>query len=191
MWTRRGPARWPLSAKHQHLLKGIDRADSVSVSGHKWLFQPKESAMVLFSDTEASHRAVSFGGSYLAVPNVGVLGSHGSHAAVGLTATALAWGKEGIASRVDRCMDLADELAEYIRDDPRFELRHEPSTGVVLWRPTAQEADDVLERLAGDAISKATLDGEVWFRSVAANPMADPKKVMTRVRSAMGAEIAQ
>ena len=42
-----GPLR--LSDTHRHLLDGIEHADSVAVSAHKWLFQPKESAMVIES----------------------------------------------------------------------------------------------------------------------------------------------
>jgi L-2,4-diaminobutyrate decarboxylase len=49
-----------------------------AVSAHKWLFQPKESALVLFRHVEKAHAAISFGGAYLAVPNIGVLGSHGA-----------------------------------------------------------------------------------------------------------------
>jgi len=83
-----GPLRF--SEHHAPLLAGIECADSVSVSAHKWLWQPKESAMVLFADTGSAHQALSFGGSYLAVPNVGLLGSHGQ-AALPLAATLLAW----------------------------------------------------------------------------------------------------
>ena len=58
-------------------LEGIARADSVAVSSHKWLFQPKESALVLFRDSEKATEAISFGCAYLTEPNVGLLGSHG------------------------------------------------------------------------------------------------------------------
>lgn len=41
----------------------------------------KESAFVLFADHEAARKPIGIDGAYLAVPNVGVLGSHGSIAA--------------------------------------------------------------------------------------------------------------
>jgi len=87
-----GPLR--LSARHGDRLAGLERADSVAVSAHKWLFQPKESAFVLFRDVASAHAAVSFGGAYLATPNIGVLGSHGA-AATPLLATLLACGGTG------------------------------------------------------------------------------------------------
>ncbi len=88
-----GPLR--LSARHGDRLAGLERADSVAVSAHKWLFQPKESAFVLFRDVASAHAAVSFGGgAYLATPNIGVLGSHGAAATL-LLATLLACGGTG------------------------------------------------------------------------------------------------
>ena len=67
-----GPLR--LSDRYRHLLDGIEKADSVAISAHKWLFQPKESAFVLFADHESAHKTISVEGAYLSVPNIGVLG---------------------------------------------------------------------------------------------------------------------
>ncbi|NIS37550.1 MAG: aspartate aminotransferase family protein, partial [Actinobacteria bacterium] len=93
-----GPLR--LSRHHRHVLEGVEHADSVAVSAHKWLYQPKESALVLFADETAAHDVMTFGGGYLAVPNVGMLGSHGA-AAISLAATLLAWGRQGMEARID------------------------------------------------------------------------------------------
>ena len=83
----RGRAAW--THVDAAALDGIEGADSVADSAHKWLFQPKESALVLFHDAEEAHGAISFGGAYLAAPNVGLLSSHGA-VAVPLLATLLA-----------------------------------------------------------------------------------------------------
>ncbi len=72
-----GPLRL---SSHARLLDGIDTADSVAVSAHKWLYQPKDSALVLFREPQAAQEVLSFGGSYLAAPNVGLLGSSGDRA---------------------------------------------------------------------------------------------------------------
>jgi L-2,4-diaminobutyrate decarboxylase len=176
-----GPLRL---TRHAALLDGIERADSVSFSAHKWLFQPKESGVVLFKDAERAHAALSFGGGYLAVPNVGLLGSHGA-TALPLAATILAWGREGIAARVERCMELAGALAERIRDEPTLELFAPPTTGVVLWRPLHADVRETRTRMRGAFVSLADVKGETWLRSVAANPHADPGRVVDSVLAAV------
>ncbi len=174
-----GPLR--LSERHARVLDGIELADSVAISAHKWLFQPKESALVLFADAAAAHDAISFGGGYLAAPNVGVLGSHGA-AALPLAATLLAWGREGTAARIDRCMEIARRLAELVQADAQLERFSGPETGVVVWRPTnAGDLGELRERMEHGFVSLTTTGGERWLRSVSANPMAEPELVVTEV----------
>jgi L-2,4-diaminobutyrate decarboxylase len=155
----------------------------VSLSAHKWLFQPKESAAILFADAQRAHAALSFGGGYLAVPSVGVLGSHGS-AALPLAATVLSWGAEGVSARIDRCMQLADDLAALVEADPSLELRARPQTGVVLWRTVHGDPLRIKSRLRDAFVSVVELSGRRWLRSVAANPLADPELVVRSVRAA-------
>jgi L-2,4-diaminobutyrate decarboxylase len=169
-----GPLR--LSETHRHLLDGIEAADSVAVSAHKWLFQPKESAFVFFADTDPAHRSISLDGAYLTVPNIGILGSHGATAAP-LATTVMAYGLDGIASWIDKTMGLADRLHQLVVAHPSLEARTAPQSGVVNWRRidrTIPVTDDVL-------VSTTVIDGETWLRSVAANPMADPDLIVETV----------
>jgi L-2,4-diaminobutyrate decarboxylase len=176
-----GPLRF---TRHAALLDGIERADSVSFSAHKWLFQPKESGVILFKDAERAHAALSFGGGYLAVPNIGLLGSHGA-TALPLAATMLAWGREGIAARIERCMELAGALAARVRSEPALELFAPPTTGVVLWRPRHADAREIRARMRGAFVSLTDVRGETWLRSVAANPHADPGRVVDSALAAV------
>jgi len=176
-----GPLRL---SSHAAVLDGIDMADSVAVSAHKWLYQPKESALVLFAETEAAHRVLGFGGSYLAAPNVGLLGSRGN-AALPLAATLLAWGREGVAARIDADLALAGRLAEQVNAEPRLELWRHPVTGVVNWRPLGHDVDQVRTCLRDAWVSTASIEGRPWFRSVAANPRADPLQVVRAVLDAL------
>ncbi len=165
-----------LSDAHRHLLDGIEEADSVAVSAHKWLFQPKESAFVFFADTEPANRSISLDGAYLAVPNIGVLGSHGACAAP-LAGTVLAYGLDGIASWIDQTMVLADRLHRLVNLHPGLEARTAPQSGVVNWRRLDRKlptSDEVF-------VSTAVIEGETWLRSVAANPMADPDLVVSAI----------
>ncbi len=179
-----GPLR--LTDRHRALLDGIESADSVAVSAHKWLFQPKESALVMFADADRAHAALSYGSGYLARPNVGLLGSHGAAAAVGLAATLLAWGRQGVAARIDAEMVRARQLAELVAGNDAFTLWGAPSAGIVVWRPTHDDPRAVRDRMRNAFVSLTEIDGEQWFRSVAANPNADPNLVLSAAAEALG-----
>lgn len=180
-----GPLR--LTTAFADRLQGLELADSVAVSAHKWLFQPKEAGLVFFRDVKTSHEAISFGGAYLAAPNIGIQGSHGA-AAVPLLATLVAWGRSGLASRIEHCMALAARLAEFIAENAKLELRSQPETGVVVWRPRVPM--DTLEfhaRLPYGFASLTFLDDTPWLRNVAANPNADIDRLTNAINAALDA----
>ncbi|MEZ5165588.1 MAG: pyridoxal-dependent decarboxylase [Acidimicrobiales bacterium] len=177
-----GPLRF--SDRHGHRLDGIEDADSVAVSAHKWLFQPKESALVLFADSASAHASISLDATYLAVPNVGLLGSHGAVAAP-LLATLLAYGRRGIAAVIDHSMALADQLFALVDAHDALVARSAPQSGVVLWRHANRPTAAVVAALPADVVlSTTTLDRLAWLRSVAANPMADPASIVDAVVAA-------
>lgn len=168
-----GPLR--LSSQHEFRLAGIEQADSVAISAHKWLFQPKESALILFRDSVLSHDAISFGGAYLAAPNVGILGSHGA-TAIPLLAMLLAWGKEGLEQRIDTCMSACDQVAQFIAAHPSLDMLCRPVSGVLVWRPRdATKTQILFEALPSGSTSQTSLASGAWLRNVAANPNFDFK----------------
>jgi L-2,4-diaminobutyrate decarboxylase len=174
-----GPLR--LSPIHAHRLDGIEAADSVAMSGHKWLFQPKESALILFRDPAPANAAISFSGGYLASPNIGVQGSRGA-AAIPLLATLMAWGKVGLVDRIDRTMMVAQQLADRIKAEPTLTLWAMPQTGITVFRSRQVSVDDLLAALPEGMLSTCMLDNERWLRSVAANPMADIEAIWSHIR---------
>ena len=177
-----GPLRL---TRHANLLANIERADSVAVSSHKWLFQPKESALIMFQNASRAHEAISFGGSYLTEPNIGLLGSHGA-SAIPLLAMLWSWGREGIAKRIEHCMGLADALALQLGHDPRVVLFAPPQTGIVVWRPrTAPSIEYVLKHLPAGIASTVTLGDEKWIRHTAANPNADIALIMDEINQVL------
>lgn len=175
-----GPLRL---SSHTDVLDGIEGADSVAFSAHKWLYQPKESALVLFRDTAAAHEALSYGGGYLATPNIGLQGSHGA-TALPLAATLLAWGRDGVRARVDADMALADRLVARVQAEPALVLWGPHDTGVVAWRPRDADAAAVRDRMTGAWVSTTVIDGQTWLRSVADNPLADPDLIVDAVLKA-------
>ena len=177
-----GPLR--LSSTYANRLAGIEGADSVAVSAHKLLMQPKDSALVMFRDPELANSVISFGGGYLATPNIGVQGSRGA-AAVSLLATLLALGRAGIAERIDRVMEMANQLAENLEAEEAIELLSFPKTGVTVFRPRKLDTDEIHAKLPPGMFSKCLIEDERWLRSVAANPLADIDLIVTTIKEAV------
>jgi len=177
-----GPLRL---TRYAERLSGIEHADSVAVSSHKWLFQPKESALIMFRDADKATEAISFGGAYLTEPNVGLLGSHGA-TAIPLLAMLLSWGRVGVAQRIERCMEIADQLAAFVRQEDRLELFAEPTCGLVVWRARRMvDAERLVQRLPEGLISSVTIGAEKWCRNTAANPNADIELITESIRQAL------
>ena len=169
-----------LSPSHAHLLEGIEKADSVAVSAHKWFFQPKDSALVMFREPKKANTAISFGGGYLTSANIGVQGSRGA-AAIPLLATLIAWGIEGLVERIDRTMSMATKLAEKLSEKEGIALWAMPTTGVTVFRPLTCRTEELHKRLPEGMFSSCLLDGETWLRSVAANPLADIDEIISTI----------
>lgn len=173
-----GPLRF--SNKHAAVLAGIERADSIAVSAHKWLYQPKECGVLMFRDVESANNVLSVSGAYLKKPNVGLLGSHGA-TAVPLLATLIAWGRSGLAQRIDSAMGHAESLVTFLKSQNAVELFSDNVTGVVLWRLINHDSAIVLASLPDGAASTTQIDGQLWVRHVSANPNVDIDQLQKRI----------
>jgi len=174
-----GPLR--LSASHSSRLNGIERADSVAVSAHKLLFQPKESALIMFSDPSLANAAISFGGGYLAKPNIGIQGSRGA-AGVNLLATLIALGRSGLAQRIDKVIDISEKLAHELKLETTIELLAQPKTGITVFRILNVDMQKFHQSLPVGMLSLCLIKNEYWLRSVAANPLANVEVILHALR---------
>ncbi len=178
-----GPLR--ISNKHGHLLKGVEHANSVAISGHKWFFQPKESGLILFRDTQSANKTISANSGYLSSANVGLLGSHG---AIGLPllATLMAWGKQGLIGRLEKTMELSVQLWTSLQNNPNVIVFDQPVTGVILWRPKDNiDTKELFTKMPIGSASLVTLNDKYWIRHVAANPQADVKALWKCIEKAL------
>jgi len=178
-----GPLR--ISNKHGHLLKGVEHANSVAISGHKWFFQPKESGLILFRDTQSANKTISANSGYLSSANVGLLGSHG---AIGLPmlATLMAWGKQGLIERLEKTMELSVQLWTSLQNNPNVIVFDQPVTGVILWRPKDNiDTKELFTKMPIGSASLVTLNDKYWIRHVAANPQADVKALWKCIEKAL------
>ena len=171
------------SSKYSKLLDGIEEADSISLSAHKWLYQPKDSAIILFRDEKEAKEVMSFGGSYLSSFNIGIQGSKGANGVV-LLATLLYFGKSGIERLINTSMQNAKLFYQELLKIKEIEAI-KPATAITLFRAKNMDTKEFLSRLPKGAFSKCQIDNKEYIRSVALNPMVDIKKVIELIKGAL------
>lgn len=116
------------SSDHRHLVAGIERADSVAADGHKWLNVPYDSGFAFVKDEGVVRGAfATTGAAYLA--NSGGWDADDFSAEMSRRFRALpAWcalrslSRDGYRDLVDRCIDNAAGLGQWVDDQPWLEL---------------------------------------------------------------------
>jgi glutamate/tyrosine decarboxylase-like PLP-dependent enzyme len=134
-----------LAPRHRHFVRGIERADSVTLDFHKWLHVPFEAACVLVRDRKAHRDAFALIPEYLEKTERGLAsGAHwyseyGLQLSRGFRAlkvwlTIKEHGLERFGRLIDRNIDQAHELAALIDADPHLELLAPVRTNIVCFR---------------------------------------------------------
>jgi glutamate/tyrosine decarboxylase-like PLP-dependent enzyme len=156
----------------RRLLAGMERADSLTLDPHKWLYAPMGCGCVLVRDAAALEAAFTAHGDYLRdLPGDEV---NFLHRGVELSRPARVipvWmvirslGRDALAAQVTEDLRLARVAAELIAADDRFELVNPPQLSVVAFRHRARAGESEDERAARDlALMEATLaDGALML----------------------------
>jgi glutamate/tyrosine decarboxylase-like PLP-dependent enzyme len=119
------------SSQYNHLLKGWEQADSITIDNHKWLNVPYDSAVIFTRKEHAALQVQTFQNSnapYLGDPfeNFSYLNyvPENSRRFRALPAwfTLMAYGKEGYRELVDKNIQLAQQLGTAIEKSLYFEL---------------------------------------------------------------------
>jgi aromatic-L-amino-acid decarboxylase len=134
-------------------LRGIDRADSVTLDPHKWLFQPFEVGCLMVRDPETLRRAFHVSPDYLedAAARGGAVNftDRGlqltrSARAIKIWLTVETFGLAAIRRAIDRTLDLTEAAEAAIRAARRLEVVTPASLGIVVFRrrpPGGEDAD--------------------------------------------------
>jgi aromatic-L-amino-acid decarboxylase len=148
----------------RHLMRGVERADSVVFNPHKWLFVPLDFSALYVRRPEALRRVFSLVPEYLrgdaeragqAVPNYMDYGIQLGRRFRALKAWFVirAFGREGLAARVREACRLARLVAGWVNADERFELLAPVEMGVVCFRARAL-GDEVKANLTDAALDE-------------------------------------
>lgn len=142
-----GPTR--MSEKYRHLLNGIERADSVTIDGHKQFYMPMGCGMVYFKNPLILER-IAYHARYIARPgsvDLGIKSLSGSREANSLVlASALQiMGARGYSLLLEHGIETAKAFAAEIRKRPLFELVTKPQLNILTYRVCPPETKAQLQ----------------------------------------------
>lgn len=130
-----------LSPRTRHLTVGVERADSVTVDGHKWLNVPYDCGFAFVKDLALSGSAFAYAADYLPRPddprpNLGSIGPESSRRARSLAvwSTLKAYGRRGHQAVVEEHLDLAQKLAARVDAAPDLERLADVPLNIVCFR---------------------------------------------------------
>ncbi|MEP6262572.1 MAG: pyridoxal-dependent decarboxylase [Gillisia sp.] len=128
----------------RHLFNGIEKADSITIDPHKWLFSPYDCGAVIYKNMELAANAHSQKGAYLEIfKDEGAQGFNPSDYQIQLTRRVRGmplWfslamhGTEKYRKAIERGIELARIAADKIKERPYLELVRPASLSVVLFR---------------------------------------------------------
>jgi len=166
-----------ITERGRELFRGIDRADSVTLDAHKWLFQPFEAGSLMVRDVRRLEAAFGVRPEYLQDADLGMeqvnFGDRGlqlsrSFRALKVWMSVQTFGVAAFRRAVGRGIELADRAGEHVRASEVLEMLSPPSLGVVCFRVRPggaglSEAD--LERLNAGVQERVIAEGVAMMSS--------------------------
>lgn len=168
-----------LCPEFRHFQNGVENADSYNFNPHKWMFTNFDCSCFWVADRKALIQTLSILPEYLrnqATESGAVIDYRDWHIQLGRRFRALKlwfvirhYGVEGLQHHVHEHVRLAQEFAEWVQKDDRFELAAPVPLNLVCFRHKSGDAanQDIMDRLnqSGDLfLTHTKLDGKLTLR---------------------------
>lgn len=174
------------SDSHRHLLKGIERADSVTIDAHKQLYVPMGAGMVLFKNP-ASLSSIEHHAEYILRKGSKDLGSHtleGSrpgtamlvHSALNII------GRKGYELLIDKGIEMARQFARMVDEDEQFELISRPELNLLTYRYVPAEVQQALHQAPAERRMEINSELDKLTKSIQKSQRAAGKSFVSRTR---------
>ncbi len=166
-----------ITERGSELLGGIERADSIGLDPHKWLFQPYEVGCLLVKDASKLEDVFAFGTTVLQDtiwganhPNINDRGLQLSRSfrALKIWMSIQTFGMSAFRRAVSKGMELASRAAEYVERSPTLELLTPASLGMVCMRVSPEGAgleEEALERINREVLARLFWDDRAFVSS--------------------------
>ncbi len=159
--------------------KGLEKADSLAVDFHKWLYQPFEAGCVLVKDWETLKRTYYKRADYLdtELESKGRLDFNEHTFQLSRSAKSLkiwmslkAYGAKNFRNMIQKDIDLTHYLADQIKQSPDFELKSRSHLAIACFRYKGNHTDAVaIENLNKQLIPALEKDGRVFITGTRLN----------------------
>src|SRR6476659_6736540 len=153
----------------QHILKGCERADSLAVNPHKWLFTPFDLSVLYCRHLDLLRRAFSLVPEYLRTPEQEQVRSGSDYGvqlgrrfrALKLWMIIRYFGHEGLAARIREHCRLARLFVSWVDADPNWELMAPLTLALVCFRacPSITGVDEETLNRRLDVLNEAIMHG--------------------------------
>jgi aromatic-L-amino-acid decarboxylase len=145
----------------RHILAGCERADSLVVNPHKWLFTPFDLSVLYCRHMDLLRRAFSLVPEYLRTPEQEKVRSGSDYGiqlgrrfrALKLWMVMRYFGHEGLAARIREHCRLARLFASWVEESPDWELLAPLSLALVCFRACPPQSTNL------DALNEAIMHG--------------------------------
>jgi aromatic-L-amino-acid decarboxylase len=161
-----------VSPRFRHVLAGVELADSLVVNPHKWLFTPIDCSAFYTRHPAVLRRAFSLVPEYLVTreqDEVVNLMDYGVQLgrrfrALKLWMVIRAFGADGLAGRLEHHCALAATFADWVRDEPAWELAAPVHLSLVCFRyAPANTTEPERERLNAAILERVNASGEAYL----------------------------
>jgi aromatic-L-amino-acid/L-tryptophan decarboxylase len=159
---------------------GVERADSLVVNAHKWLFTPMDCSLLWSRRPEDLRRAFSLVPEYLRTRDeVDSLSDYGPalgrrFRSLKLWAVLRCYGRDGLQARIREAVRLAEKFEKWVEDEPGWEVCAPRYFSLVCFRRDVsdEENEAIVERVnrSGELfLSHTRLDGRYVLRLAIGN----------------------
>ena len=147
------------SERYRHLLKGIERADSVTFDAHKQLYVPVGAGIVVFKDP-AVLGAVEHHANYIIRKGSRDIGKHtleGTRNGMAMLVHSALHiiGKRGYELLIDLGIGKAGQFSKMIRSLPDFEVVTEPQLNILTYRYVPEIAQTIFQHGSKEQCAEA------------------------------------
>ena len=158
------------SNQHRGLVRGIERADSLTIDPHKWLAMPFAAGVILTRHPEILERAFSVAAPYMPkaagaqLPDNSRISTQWTRRmnSLKLWLTLRVHGRQAYEELIDRQLRLAKNFADWVAASDDFELAVAPTLPIV----TFQLKSDGSRQLSAEhdaIVEEVTRDGSRWI----------------------------